>query len=162
MGHSCSENPAALSACDVIVEFTNPDAADENVPRWRDTGAHVVIGTSGYTAARLDTLTTDWAASVGRCLVVPNFAIGAVLMMRFAELAAPHFDSGEIVEMHHEDKPDAPSGTALATAARMAAARVTRQATTVAENWSMARSVPASTGSQCTRCASSVRSPIRR
>jgi 4-hydroxy-tetrahydrodipicolinate reductase len=83
----------------------------------------VLIGTSGYTVARVDALRNTWSGLASRCLVVPNFAVGAVLMMRFAELAAPHFESAEIVEMHHHDKPDAPSGTALHTAARMAAAR---------------------------------------
>jgi 4-hydroxy-tetrahydrodipicolinate reductase len=83
----------------------------------------VLIGTSGYTVARIDALRNAWSGLASRCLVVPNFAVGAVLMMRFAELAAPHFESAEIVEMHRHDKPDAPSGTALHTAARMAAAR---------------------------------------
>jgi len=123
LGHAASGNPAALSDCDVIIELTHPSAADENVPRWRDQGAQVVIGTSGYTEARLDALHKAWSGVESRCLVIPNFSVGAVLMMRFAELAAPHFESAEIIEMHHHDKPDAPSGTALHTAARMAAAR---------------------------------------
>ena len=123
LGHSVSDDPAALSKCDVVIELTNPSAADENVPRWRDSGADVLIGTSGYTVDRIDALRKAWAGLDSRCLVVPNFAVGAVLMMRFAELAAPHFESSEIIEMHHHDKPDAPSGTALHTAARMAAAR---------------------------------------
>ena len=122
-GYRASEDPVALSGCDVIVEFTNPAAADENIPRWRDSGANVLLGTSGYTKSRIDALHKQWAGLESRCLVVPNFAIGAVLMMRFAELATPHFESAEIIEMHHHDKPDAPSGTALHTAARMAAAR---------------------------------------
>jgi 4-hydroxy-tetrahydrodipicolinate reductase len=123
LGHRAGGDPAALSGCDVIVEFTHPAAADENVPRWRDSGAHVLIGTSGYTTARIEELRAQWAGLDSRCLVVPNFAIGVVLMIRFAELAMPHFDSAEIIEMHHHDKPDAPSGTALHTAARLAAAR---------------------------------------
>ncbi len=122
-GYRCSGDPAVLAGSDVIVEFTNPEAAAGNVPRWRDTGAHVLVGTSGYTGEKIEKLRAGWGERTNRCLVVPNFAIGAVLMMRFAELAAPHFASAEIVEMHHEDKPDAPSGTALATAARMASAR---------------------------------------
>jgi len=123
LGYRASSDPVALSGCDVVIELTNPSAADENVPRWRDSGADVLIGTSGYTVARMDALRSAWSGLTSRCLVVPNFAVGAVLMMRFAELAAPHFESAEIVEMHHHDKPDAPSGTALHTAARMAAAR---------------------------------------
>lgn len=123
LGYRASDDPAALSECDVVVELTHPAAADENVPRWCDSGVDVLIGTSGYTTARIEALRARWSRLETRCLVVPNFAVGAVLMMRFAELAAPHFESAEIIEMHHHDKPDAPSGTALYTAARMAAAR---------------------------------------
>jgi len=123
LGHTASDDPAVLSKCDIVVELTHPAAADINVPRWRDSGADVLVGTSGYTTTRIEALRAQWAGLASRCLVVPNFAIGAVLMMRFAELAAPHFESAEIIEMHHHDKPDAPSGTALHTAARMAAAR---------------------------------------
>ncbi len=123
LGHKASEDPAVLSGCEVVVEFTNPAAADENVPRWRDSGANVLVGTSGYTTARIEALRAQWTGLESRCLVIPNFAIGAVLMIRFAELAIPHFESAEIIEMHHHDKPDAPSGTALHTAARLAAAR---------------------------------------
>jgi 4-hydroxy-tetrahydrodipicolinate reductase len=123
LGYSASGEPGAMSECDVVIELTNPAASDENVPRWRDSGVDVLIGTSGYTKARVNALRNAWSGLTSRCLVVPNFAIGAVLMMRFAELASPHFESAEIVEMHHHDKPDAPSGTALHTAARMAAAR---------------------------------------
>ena len=123
LGHTCSDNPESLRGCDVVIELTNPDVAPDNVRRWHSFGTHVVIGTSGYTSDRVADLRTEWEASQNRCLIVPNFSIGAVLMMRFAELAAPHFASAEIVEMHHHDKPDAPSGTSLNTAARMAAAR---------------------------------------
>ncbi len=123
LGYNASGDPAALSECDVVIELTNPSAADENVPRWRDSGADVLIGTSGYTVERIEALRSAWSDLDSRCLVVPNFAVGAVLMMRFAELAAPHFESAEIIEMHHHDKPDAPSGTSLHTASRMAAAR---------------------------------------
>ena len=123
LGNVASDDPAVLSDCDVVIELTNPSAADDNIPTWRDSGANVLIGTSGFTVERIEALRNAWSGLESRCLVVPNFAIGAVLMMRFAELAAPHFESAEIVEMHHHDKPDAPSGTALHTAARMAAAR---------------------------------------
>jgi len=123
LGYSASDDPLALSECDVVIELTNPSASDENVPLWRDSGKNVLIGTSGYTVDRVDALRAAWSGLSSRCLVVPNFSVGAVLMMRFAELAAPHFESAEIVEMHRNDKPDAPSGTALHTAARMAAAR---------------------------------------
>lgn len=123
LGHTCSGEPEALGECDVVIELTNPQVAPDNVRRWKDLGSHVVIGTSGYGAGQVAELTAEWDRSDQRCLVVPNFSIGAVLMMRFAELAAPHFASAEIIEMHHHDKPDAPSGTALNTAARMGAAR---------------------------------------
>jgi 4-hydroxy-tetrahydrodipicolinate reductase len=123
LGHTASDDTDALSDCDVVIELTNPEASDENVLRWRDMGKNVLIGTSGYTVTRVDALREAWSGLPSRCLVVPNFSIGAVLMMRFAEMAAPHFESAEIVEMHRQDKPDAPSGTALNTAARMAAAR---------------------------------------
>lgn len=125
-GYRCSSNPDALRQCDVILEFTNPEVAPTNVTRWRTFGAHLVIGTSGYDSRRLAGLEQEWADARNRCLVVPNFSVGAVLMMRFAELAAPHFPSAEIIELHHEQKLDAPSGTSLDTAARMGAARKRR------------------------------------
>jgi len=84
---------------------------------------HAVIGTTGFTPAQLVAMRDEFEASPANCVVAPNFAIGAVLMMRFAELAAPWFDSVEIVELHHDAKIDAPSGTALLTAQRIAAAR---------------------------------------
>ena len=115
---------AALSGVDVAVEFTRPDAVMDNVRRCVAAGVHVVVGTTGFDEQRLETV-RGWLAeapSVG-VVIAPNFGIGAVLMMRFAEQAAPHFESVEIVELHHPGKADAPSGTARATAARVAAAR---------------------------------------
>lgn len=123
-GHRCSSNPDALRGCDVILEFTNPDVAPTNVTRWRSFDADVVIGTSGYDSERLAVLEDEWADATRRCLVVPNLSVGAVFMMRLSELAAPHFASAEIIEMHHQRKADAPSGTSLNTAARMGAARM--------------------------------------
>ncbi|MEL6868652.1 MAG: 4-hydroxy-tetrahydrodipicolinate reductase [Pseudomonadota bacterium] len=123
LGHAACGDAAKLSACDVIIELTHPAAADENLPRWQALGTDVVVGTSGYTEARLGALRDAWSDHDARCLIVPNFSIGAVLMMRFAEQAAPFFESAEIVEMHRHDKPDAPSGTALHTAARIGSAR---------------------------------------
>lgn len=122
-GHTCSGDPEALRGCDVILEFTNPDAAPANVSRWRTFDAHVVIGTSGYDADRVAALEAEWAGSARRCLLVPNFSLGAVVMTRLAELAAPHFPAAEIVELHHDRKLDAPSGTALNLAARIGGAR---------------------------------------
>lgn len=113
--------PAAIE-CDVVIEFTIPEVVMGNLAQWGSSGFHAVVGTSGFTADRLEQLAEQWGSSRGNCLVVPNFSIGAVAMMRFAELAAPHFEGVEVIELHHGDKPDAPSGTALATAARIAAA----------------------------------------
>lgn len=121
-GVTVSADPAVVGAGDVVVEFTVPDVVMGNLERWRRAGAHAVVGTSGFDAARIDAVRAGWAGSPSRCLIVPNFSIGAALMMRFAELAAPHFSASEIIELHHDRKADAPSGTALATAARMAAA----------------------------------------
>ncbi len=108
--------------CDVVVEFTRPEVVMDNAAEWGRCGFHAVIGTSGFDTARLEQLAELWAEATGNCLVVPNFSIGAVVMMRFAELAAPHFEAVEVIELHHAGKPDAPSGTALSTAARIAAA----------------------------------------
>jgi 4-hydroxy-tetrahydrodipicolinate reductase len=121
-GQAVTDDPASMTGCDVIVELTTPAVVMDNLSRWRATGAHLVVGTSGFDSERLAHVEALWAASPGNCLVVPNFSIGAVLMMRLAEMAAPHFAGAEIVEMHHEAKVDAPSGTAVATAARLAEA----------------------------------------
>ena len=81
---------------------------------------HAVVGTTGFTDKDCDRLRKQFTSS--NCIVAPNFAIGAVLMMRFAEMAAPYFESAEIIELHHDQKVDAPSGTAMLTAERLAAA----------------------------------------
>jgi len=107
----------------VAVDFTELSAARENLARCARHGVHAVVGTTGFTEADLTELQRLFPASGGvGCFIAPNFAIGAVLMMRFAELAAPWFDSAEIIELHHDAKIDAPSGTAMATARRMAEA----------------------------------------
>jgi 4-hydroxy-tetrahydrodipicolinate reductase len=105
---------------DVAVDFTVAAAARANAEWCAATGVHAVIGTTGFSEADLGRLRQVFTKS--NCLVAPNFAIGAVLMMRFAELAAPYFETAEIIELHHDNKADAPSGTALFTAQRMAAA----------------------------------------
>ena len=107
---------ASELAGDVVVETAHPDAVFENLERWRQSGMACVVGTSGFTPERLDRLGAMWSQEGTPCLVVPNFSIGAVLMMRFAAEAAGHFEAVEVVERHHADKPDAPSGTSLATA----------------------------------------------
>ena len=103
----------------VIVECAPPHIVMDNLRTWHERGLSVVVGTSGFTEERLVELSAFWSAEDQGCLVVPNFSIGAVLMMHFAELAAPYFDSAEIIERHAARKPDAPSGTALATAMRV-------------------------------------------
>lgn len=118
-GRVCTDDPADLAGADVVVEVTVPDVVMDNLERWRVAGSHVVVGTSGFDEARIERLRRTWGSGPPNCLVVPNFSIGAVLMMRFAAEAAPHFAAAEIVELHHAAKVDAPSGTALATAAAM-------------------------------------------
>jgi 4-hydroxy-tetrahydrodipicolinate reductase len=108
----------------VVVEFTRPDTALENALQCLRAGVHVVVGTSGFDLAALERAATagedGGAGTRANALVVPNFAIGAVLMMRFAAEAARHMRKAEIVELHHDGKLDAPSGTALRTAELMA------------------------------------------
>jgi 4-hydroxy-tetrahydrodipicolinate reductase len=115
---------AALTAADVVVDFTHPDVVVDNL-RWCIAhGLHCVVGTTGFDEARLALVREALADApdVG-VLIAPNFSIGAVLMMRFAVAAAPFYESVEIVELHHPDKADAPSGTARRTAELVAAAR---------------------------------------
>jgi 4-hydroxy-tetrahydrodipicolinate reductase len=112
------------SGCEVVVDFTHPDVVLGNVELYVRHGIHAVVGTTGWDEQRYDRVREWLAASPGTgVLVAPNFAIGAVLMMRFAAQAARFFESVEIVELHHPRKVDAPSGTAAATARAIAAAR---------------------------------------
>jgi 4-hydroxy-tetrahydrodipicolinate reductase len=101
---------------EVVVDFTQPDTALSNAMRCLEAGVHVVIGTTGFDPAPL------YGATGANVLIAPNFAIGAVLMMRFAAEAARHMAKAEIVELHHDGKLDAPSGTAARTARLMAEA----------------------------------------
>ncbi|MGC8627449.1 MAG: 4-hydroxy-tetrahydrodipicolinate reductase, partial [Acidimicrobiales bacterium] len=107
----------------VAVDFTVPGAAEANALWCADNSVHAVVGTTGLSAEALRAIEERFSSGGANCVVAPNFAIGAVLMMRFAELAAPWFDSVEVVELHHDAKLDAPSGTAVLTAERVAAAR---------------------------------------
>lgn len=120
-GMTVNGDPGSMKG-DVVVETAHPDVVLENLGHWRAAGRAVVIGTSGFTPERLAYLREMWGSDGRACLVVPNFSIGAVLMMRFAAEAAPHFEAVEIVERHSSTKPDAPSGTALASAMGVAAA----------------------------------------
>jgi 4-hydroxy-tetrahydrodipicolinate reductase len=112
------------AGADVVVDFTTPDVVMDNLHWCIDQGINAVVGTSGFTKARLDRV-KSWLAhrpDLG-VIIAPNFAVGAVLMMEFAARAARFFESVEIVEMHHPQKVDAPSGTAVRTAEMVAAAR---------------------------------------
>lgn len=109
-----------LDDVDVVVDFTRPDSALDNARRCLQAGVHVVIGTTGFDIAGLPV--SGRATGSANVFVAPNFAIGAVLMMRFAAEAARHMARAEIIERHHDQKLDAPSGTAARTAGLMAAA----------------------------------------
>jgi 4-hydroxy-tetrahydrodipicolinate reductase len=117
---SASADALREVAPDVAVDFTVVDGARENVRWCAANSVHAVVGTTGFDAA--DHAAFREAFTSSNCLIAPNFAIGAVLMMRFAELAAPWFETAEIIELHHDQKVDAPSGTAMRTAELMAAA----------------------------------------
>jgi 4-hydroxy-tetrahydrodipicolinate reductase len=106
-----------------FVDFTRPAEALHNVLAAVAAGASPVVGTTGLTAGDVDKLETACKAKGLGGIVAPNFAVGAVLMMHLAEIAAPHFEAAEVIEMHHATKLDAPSGTALSTAKRLAARR---------------------------------------
>jgi 4-hydroxy-tetrahydrodipicolinate reductase len=114
----------ALAGCDVVVDFTHPGVVMENLRWCAEHDLDAVVGTSGFGEERLDEV-RGWLAGHPdvRVLVVPNFSVGAILMMRFAEQAARYFPSAEVIELHHANKADAPSGTALRTASMIAAAR---------------------------------------
>jgi 4-hydroxy-tetrahydrodipicolinate reductase len=112
------------SGAQAVVDFTHPDVVMDNLEFCIDHGIHAVVGTTGFDDARLDQL-RRWLQVSPRTgvLVAPNFSIGAILMMRFAAEAARFYESVEIVELHHPDKADAPSGTARRTASLVAQAR---------------------------------------
>ena len=112
------------SNTEVVIDFTHPDVVMDNLKFLIDNGIHAVIGTTGFTDERLDTVRA-WLADApeSAVLIAPNFAIGAVLSMHFAQKAAPYFESVEVIELHHPQKADAPSGTATRTAKLIAEAR---------------------------------------
>ena len=108
------------ASAEVVVDFTVAAAVRTNTGRLAEAGIHAVIGTSGLTPDDIGALREAFVRS--HCIVAPNFAVGAVLMTHFAALAAPYFDTAEVIELHHDRKVDAPSGTALTTAEAMAGA----------------------------------------
>jgi 4-hydroxy-tetrahydrodipicolinate reductase len=114
----------AVTGAQVVVELTTPDSVMGNLEYCLEHGIHAVVGTTGWTEERLTQL-KDWLAAPPETgvLIAPNFSIGAVLTMKFAQLAAPWFESVEVIELHHPKKVDAPSGTATRTAQLIAEAR---------------------------------------
>ena len=124
VGRADSLELLSRSQVRVAVEFTTPRSALDNILFCVERGMHVVVGTTGLAPEGLERLQGATKESGARVFVAPNFAIGAVLMMRFAALAAPYFERAEIIERHHAAKLDAPSGTALRTAALMNEARL--------------------------------------
>ena len=104
----------ADAECDVVVDFTVADAARVSLPWLAMHGIHAVVGTTGFSDDDLAMIRSSFGDGPAHCLIAPNFAISAVLMMRFAEMAAPHFRAAEIIELHHDEKVDAPSATASA------------------------------------------------
>ena len=118
------EDRSAVEQADVVVDFTVPAVVMDNIAWCAERGINVVVGTTGFTAERLDQVRELLGPQpTSGVLIAANFSIGAVLMMRFAEQAARFYESAEIVELHHPDKVDAPSGTARVTASRIAQAR---------------------------------------
>jgi 4-hydroxy-tetrahydrodipicolinate reductase len=112
------------SQTEIVIDFTHPDVVMDNLKFLIDNGIHAVVGTTGFTEERLGQVQAWLAQSPATSvLIAPNFAIGAVLSMRFAEQAAPFFESVEVIELHHPDKADAPSGTATRTAKLIADTR---------------------------------------
>lgn len=112
-----------LNSCDVVVDFTTPDVVMDNLEFLLTNNINVVVGTTGFTPARIAQLNQWLSTSSSSVLIAPNFALGAVLMMKFAEQAAKWFESVEVVELHHPAKVDAPSGTAVRTAELISRAR---------------------------------------
>lgn len=109
----------AAGGIDVAIDFTQPTSVFDNTCAYLAAGVHGVIGTTGLSAAQLDDIRARANAGPGNVVIAPNFAVGAVLMMRFAAEASRHMARAEIIELHHDKKLDAPSGTALRTAALM-------------------------------------------
>ncbi|MDO5285658.1 MAG: 4-hydroxy-tetrahydrodipicolinate reductase [Actinomycetia bacterium] len=123
-GLNAGDSRKEARKAEVVIDFTHPDSVMDNVLWCIENGRHVVVGTSGFTEQRYDQV-RQWLGpdpSVG-VLVAANFSIGAVLMMHFAQIAARHYESVEVVELHHPSKVDAPSGTGMSTAEQIAAVR---------------------------------------
>jgi 4-hydroxy-tetrahydrodipicolinate reductase len=111
------------NGAEVVVDFTTPNSVVANLKFLAENNIHAVVGTTGFDADKLAAVEKQFAASQANVVIAPNFGLAAVLMMQFAAQAAPHFDSIEIIELHHPRKADAPSGTARRTAEMIAEAR---------------------------------------
>ncbi|MGH8980852.1 MAG: 4-hydroxy-tetrahydrodipicolinate reductase [Acidimicrobiales bacterium] len=120
-GETC--DALVKAGVEVVVDFTVADAARVTLPWCASQGIHAVIGTTGLGPDDMAALADSFTGAPANAVVAPNFAIGAVLLIRFCELAAPHMEGAEVIELHHDKKRDAPSGTAVRTAERIAAAR---------------------------------------
>lgn len=123
VGSNDSVESISTSGASVAVDVSVLAASLQSLPRMAQMGIHAVVGTTGFATDDVSALDHAFREAGKTCLLVPNFSIGAVLMMRFAEQAAPYFDGVEIIELHHDKKKDAPSGTAVLTATRIDAAR---------------------------------------
>jgi 4-hydroxy-tetrahydrodipicolinate reductase len=121
----CVSSPEELpdGVAEVLVDFTSPGAARQHLPDCLRRGFHLVVGTTGIGPGELAELEAISTSGGANAVVAANFSIGAVLLMRFAAQAAPYFDGVEVIELHHDAKLDAPSGTAITTAEAIAAAR---------------------------------------
>lgn len=116
------------NGAEVVVDFTTPNSVVANLKFLAENNIHAVVGTTGFDADKLAAVEKQFAASKANVVIAPNFGLAAVLMMQFAAQAAPHFDSIEIIELHHPRKADAPSGTARRTAEMIAEARAGKKA----------------------------------
>ena len=120
--YSSIENAAQAQKIDVLVDFTQPKSIYENAQYCLNNGINIVIGTTGLSDEQIANLKSLSEKNKVSCLIAPNFSTGAVLMMMFAKQAAKYFDNAEIIELHHNQKKDAPSGTAVKTALMMSEA----------------------------------------
>jgi len=116
------EKALEINKPDVVVDFTQPSCVFENTKKYLNAKVKPVIGTTGLTAEQIEELKALSKANNTGCIIAPNFAVGAVLMMMFSKMAAKYFNNAEIIELHHNQKKDAPSGTAIKTAQMMSAA----------------------------------------
>ena len=116
-------NQLVANQAQVVVDFTTPDSVAKNLEFLAKNNIHAVVGTTGFDEKKLAVVAKQFAAGSANVVIAPNFGLAAILMMKFAETAAPYFDSVEIVEMHHPRKIDAPSGTAIRTAELISKAR---------------------------------------